>query len=66
VQALFLDLRVIFSCGLPSIKRNIAGRGSVEWSERESPRGPLPAANSDMSSRSPQLSSEGSGKSYDG
>jgi len=30
--------------------------------ERESPKDPLPAANLDMSSRSPQLSSEGSGE----
>ena len=44
---------------------SISGRVSVEHSELESPKRPLPAVNSDMSSRSPQLSSEGSEKGCD-
>ena len=41
---------------------NILGRVGVEDSECGSPKGSLPAANLDMSSKSPQLPSEGFGK----
>jgi len=44
---------------------NIPEMVSVECSEYGNPKGPLPRANLNMSGRSPRLSSEGSGKSYD-
>jgi len=44
---------------------NIPGMVGVECSEYGNPKGPLPRANLNMSGRSPRLSSEGSGKSYD-
>ena len=44
---------------------NIPEKKSVECSESENLKGPLPAPNLDMSGRSPQFSREGFGKGSD-
>jgi len=59
VQAFSNPPRAVFLYKLPSIKMNIPGRVNVEYSQHDNQKGPLPAANLDMSSKSPQSPSGG-------